>query len=85
MKLAELRQIKKGTKLMLNQGNGWWQEVEYKGILTVTRFPRVTYDELLSGSFMDRAKNVKMASIKYTDERGREILTTVNPRALRRA
>lgn len=84
MKLEELRQIKKGTKLMLNQGNGWWQEVEYRGILTVTRFPSVTYDEFLSGSFMDRGKKVKMASIRYTDERGREIFTTVNPRALRR-
>lgn len=82
MKLAELRQTKKGTKLLLNQGNGWYQEVEYKGIITVTKFPRITYAQLLSGEFMDKGKNVKMASIRYKDERGREIFDTVNPRAL---
>ena len=84
MKLAELRQITKGTKLLWNQGNGWYQEVEFRGIIETTQFSRVTFDELLSGEFLNRGRKVKMASIRYADDRGRVDFRTVNPRALRR-
>lgn len=84
MKLEELRKLRKGTKLMLSMGNGWYQEVRYKGLVQVTSFGCITFQDLMKGEFdfNKGGRNHLDASIEYKDAYGKIQQSHVNPRRL---
>ena len=84
MKLEDLRKLRKGTKLMLHIGNGWYQEVNYQNLVQVTSFGSIYLDDLKKGNF-DFGKGGRKhfeASVEYKDARGHIEHTYVNPRRL---
>lgn len=86
MKLEELRKLRKGTKLLLNDGNGWFEEVRYLSLVQVTSLGRATFQDIVNGNF-DFTKGGRKrheAYIEYTDDKGRKQNTYVNPRRLRK-
>lgn len=84
MKLEELRKLRKGTKLLLHLGNGWYQKVSYHNLVQVTSFGSASLDDLMKGNF-DFGKGGRKhfeASVEYKDARGCIKHTYVNPRRL---
>lgn len=79
MKLEELRNTPKGTKIELSEGNGWYSIVTFNRLIKVTQFPKMTLSQLMNGELsLDKGKRVWEAEVFMEDGKSR----IVSPRRL---
>lgn len=65
MKLAEAKRMKKGTIVKWAVGNGWYESGKFCKLVEVTRFPGMTFSDLLSGKFdLERGRKELQAEIQ---------------------
>lgn len=86
MKIEDARKLKKGEKVCWSIGNGWYQQGIFQGLMKVTRFRTLTYDDLMTGRFDFRnGKEETVASVKYRDDNGKERVVSISIRKLQMA
>ena len=86
MKLEECRQMKSGSAVKWNVGDGWVQHGTYKKLVKVTTFGRMTRGDLYKDRFsLENGKESLKAMVEYVDDYGRTRTEYLNPRKLRRA
>ena len=86
MTIAECRELKKGDKVRVSLGDGWYQDASFIKLIKVTSFGKMTINEVLTGDFdfSTKGREKTEAYVEYVDDRGRKRQRSVNPRRLRR-
>ncbi len=84
MKIAEARELKKGTPIKWSIGRGWYQSGEFLGLTEVTKLGTMTLDDLMRGNINLEGKKVTEAKVGYKDDRGRDHTDYISIRKLRR-
>ena len=86
MKLEELRKLRKGTKLMLSLGSGWYQEVRYISLVQAETFGSFSFEDIMKDNidFKKGGRKHMLANIEYEDDKGWVKEDYVNPRRLKR-
>lgn len=83
MKMEDARKLEKGARVCWSLGNGWYQKGTFQRLMKVTRFKRITFDDLMTGNFsLNNGRDEIMACVKYLDDDGRERETTISVRKM---
>lgn len=84
MKIAEARELKKGTLVKWNLGQGWYQTGTFIKLTKVIKLGSATFGDLKKGDFdFNKGKEVLEALVEYQDEKGRTKTELINVRKLR--
>ena len=86
MKIAEAKELKKGTPVKWNIGQGWYQIGTFAKLTKVTKLGSMTFEDLMSGNFdINKGKEVLEALVEYQDGKDRTKTGYISIRKLRRA
>ena len=82
MKIAELKQMKNGCKVLISEGKGWYREATFIKIVNVTTFGRITFDDLMAGNIDMNGRKKTEAVVRVIDDNGKERTMYINPRTI---
>ena len=85
MKIAEAKELKKGTPVEWNIGRGRYGVGKFVKLTKVTKLGSMTFGDLMSGNFdISKGKEVLEALVEYQDDKGRTKTDYISIRKLRR-
>lgn len=83
MTLAECKAMKKGTKVRISEGRGWFREGKFLRMTEVTSFGTFTLEDLMRKDFdLGKGKKRQDALIEIIDDNGRRVQINVNPKRI---
>ena len=85
MKLSDLKQLKKGSKVRISEGNGWYREATFIRTADVISFGKMTFTDLMEWDFdMEDGKKKTEVVVEVVDDEGRKHTKYINPRSVYR-
>lgn len=87
MTIAELKELKPGTKLYRTLRNGWIENLTFIQVREAQAYDSITIEQLITGKLPDLSKPgniIYYAECKYIDDRGKERIDWFKPRQLHR-
>ena len=79
MKLNDVQNLQKGTKLWVSEGNGWYQVMEYNTTCATWSLGKMTFSQLMKCD-VEFKQGRKQTLVEMIDDKGKTHL--VNPRRL---
>lgn len=85
MKISEAKELKKGTLVEWNLGQGWYQRGTFVKLIKVIKLRSMTFGGLIKGDFdFNKGKEVLEALVEYQDEKGRTKTDLISVRKLKK-
>lgn len=84
MKISELKQLEKGSKVRISEGNGWYHEATFVRTADVISFGKFTFTDLMEWDFdMKDGRKKTEVVVEFVDEHGRKHTKYVDPRSVK--